>query len=84
MSVALLLVSVQELAEVGVQKIGHRKKITAAISSVPVREHFLGGTKPVSYQLECVLVVGMVTNSSFASCSVECVSVAGPVRIRPV
>ena len=40
------LFCVQELVELGVQKVGHRKKILAALSNITTRDH-LFTTKPV-------------------------------------
>ena len=40
------LFCVQELVELGVQKVGHRKKILAALSNITTRDH-LFSTKPV-------------------------------------
>jgi len=37
---------IQELMELGVQKVGHRKKILAALTSVVAKDRFLN-TKPV-------------------------------------
>lgn len=41
----------QELVELGVQKVGHRKKILAALTNITARDH-LFSTKPVR---TCVL-----------------------------
>ena len=42
-----LSASVQELIEIGVQKVGHRKKILTALAPLTPREQLLGGIKPV-------------------------------------
>lgn len=43
----LVDITQEELLDLGVQKVGHRKKLTSALSNWPKKEHFFQ-TKPVS------------------------------------
>ena len=46
----LVDITQEELADLGVHKVGHRKKLISALSNWPQKEHFFL-SKPVSYVL---------------------------------